>query len=220
VNAARPGRNGPADYSQYVRLGTLTLMTLTASIRVNTIGSGCLGPVPGMAVAYRDDDPRRRPELDLDAILAARWADPQVFPAAEFARAEAFWRARRTQDDKLVAVWAKATDLIRSWTGHRSRDVGSFGLRLNLETSDLDLGVGYPLDQRNTLITELRPHTVFKGETPDPVLHHAIGIRVHRRRYRGGPERPRNRLTLPRVKTYELSKGLGTVRTSYHIRVR
>ena len=103
-------------------------------------------------------------QLDLDAILAARWADPQVFPAAEFARAEEFWQARRAQDDELVAVRAKATDLIRSWTGCQSRDVGSFGLRLNLETSDLDLGIGYPVDQRDTLTTVLGPHTVFKGE--------------------------------------------------------
>ena len=29
-------------------------------------------------------------DLDLDAMLAARWADPQVFPATEFARAEVF----------------------------------------------------------------------------------------------------------------------------------
>ncbi len=103
-------------------------------------------------------------ELDLDAILAARWADPQAFPAAEFARAEAFWRARRARDEELVAVRAKAADLIRGWTGCQSRDVGSFGLRLNLETSDLDLGIGYPIDQRDTLITTLGPHTVFKGE--------------------------------------------------------
>ncbi|MGH3869995.1 MAG: hypothetical protein ACRDSR_00520 [Pseudonocardiaceae bacterium] len=103
-------------------------------------------------------------KLDLDVILAARWADPHVFPAAEFTRAEAFWRARRTQDDELVTVRARAADLIRGWTGCQSRDVGSFGLRLNLETSDLDLGIGYPVDQRDTLITMLGPHTVFKGE--------------------------------------------------------
>lgn len=103
-------------------------------------------------------------ELDLDAILAARWADPNVFPAAEFARAEAFWRAQRAQDDELLAVRVKAADLVREWTGRQSRDVGSFGLRLNLETSDLDLGIGYPVDQRDALITVLGPHTVFTGE--------------------------------------------------------
>lgn len=54
--------------------------------------------------------------------------------------------------------------LIRNWTGHQPRDVGPFGLRLNLESSDLDLSIGYPVDQRDTLITVLGPHTVFKGE--------------------------------------------------------
>ncbi len=87
-----------------------------------------------------------------------------MFPAAEFARAEAFWRARRAQDDELLAVRAKAADLVGEWTERQSRDVGSFGLRLNLETSDLDLGIGYPVDQRDAMITVLGPHTVFKGE--------------------------------------------------------
>lgn len=112
------------------------------------------------AMTIESDDTK----LDLDEILAARWADPHVFPAAEFARAEAFWRARRARDKELLAVRAKAVDLIRGWTGCQSRDVGSFGLRLNLETNDLDVGIGYPVDQRDTLITVLGPHTVFKGK--------------------------------------------------------
>lgn len=102
--------------------------------------------------------------LDLDAILAARWADPHVFPAPEFARADAFWRAQRARDEELLVVQAKAADLVGDWTGRQPRDVGSFGLRLNLESSDLDLGIGYPVDQRDTLITALGPYTVFKGE--------------------------------------------------------
>jgi len=31
---------------------------------------------------------------------------------------------------------------VERWTGRIPRDVGSFGLRLNLATSDLDLGIG------------------------------------------------------------------------------
>jgi hypothetical protein len=80
-------------------------------------------------------------ELDLDAILAARWVDPAVFPAGEFVRVEAFYRERREQDDALLGVRAKAASLIREWTGRDSRDVGSLGLRLNVESSDLDLGI-------------------------------------------------------------------------------
>ncbi len=54
--------------------------------------------------------------------------------------------------------------LIREWTGRDSRDVGSFGLRLNLESSDLDLGIGYPVERREALIALLAPKTAFKGE--------------------------------------------------------
>lgn len=103
-------------------------------------------------------------ELDLDAILAQRWADPAAFSATEFARAEQFWRDRRRHDDYLLSLRSHAADLIREWTGRQSRDVGSLGLRLNLETSDLDLGIGYPADQRDELVAALTPHASFKGE--------------------------------------------------------
>jgi hypothetical protein len=103
-------------------------------------------------------------ELDLDAIFAARWADPTTFPASEFVRAEAFYRERRDRDDALEVIRAKAASLIREWTGREPRDVGSFGLRLNLETSDLDLGIGYPVEQHDALLDLLAPHVSFKGE--------------------------------------------------------
>ncbi len=54
--------------------------------------------------------------------------------------------------------------MIRDWTGRPSRDVGSFGLQLNLESSDLDLGIGYPVAARDRLLAALAPHTQFKGE--------------------------------------------------------
>jgi hypothetical protein len=103
-------------------------------------------------------------ELDLDTLCAARWADPEAFPAAEFARAEMFYRQRRGHDEALLAVRARAASLIREWTGRDARDVGSFGLRLNLESSDLDLGIGFPVEQRDTLTAALAGHTSFKGE--------------------------------------------------------
>lgn len=102
--------------------------------------------------------------LDLGAILAARWADPAVFPVSEFLRASEFYRQRRDRDGELLAVRARAALLIQKWTGQDSRDVGSFGLRLNLETSDLDMGIGYPVERREELIALLAPNTVFKDE--------------------------------------------------------
>ncbi|MBF6238690.1 hypothetical protein IU474_16700 [Nocardia otitidiscaviarum] len=103
-------------------------------------------------------------ELDLDSVLAARWADPATFPASEYARAEQFWRARRADDDRLRALRSRAAGMIRQWTGRDSRDVGSFGLKLNLEASDLDLGIGFPVGSREDLIAAVEPHTTFKGE--------------------------------------------------------
>ncbi len=64
----------------------------------------------------------------------------------------------------MLRLRASVADLIRVWTGRDSRDVGSFGLQLNLETSDLDLAIGYPQDRRDVLIDALAAHAEFKGE--------------------------------------------------------
>jgi len=102
--------------------------------------------------------------LDLDAILVARWADPSLFTAEEFDRAERFWQARRAQDDRLLAVRARAAQQITAWTGRVPRDVGSLGIQTNLETSDLDLGIGYPVADQEQLMAALAGHTAFLGE--------------------------------------------------------
>ncbi|ORT61934.1 hypothetical protein [Streptomyces sp. CB03238] len=105
-------------------------------------------------------------ELDLSAITAKKWADPADFPADEFQRATAFYEAMRAHDDHLLKVRAEASDLIKQWTGRVPRDVGSFGTRLNLETSDLDLGIGFPVDQRDELMHALvdEGRATFLGE--------------------------------------------------------
>ncbi|WP_431929946.1 hypothetical protein [Nonomuraea jabiensis] len=102
--------------------------------------------------------------LDLDAIIAAQWAEPARFPEREYARAEAFWLERRRQDKRLLAIRTRAAELVESWTGRVPRDVGSFGIQLNLQTSDLDLGIGFPVNYREQLMAALAPHTAFKGE--------------------------------------------------------
>ncbi|GAA3766487.1 hypothetical protein [Salinactinospora qingdaonensis] len=103
-------------------------------------------------------------EVDVDAIVRSGWADPAVFGAEEWARACAFWQQRRHYDDWLLRVRSRAADLVYEWTGRQARDVGSFGTRLNLESSDLDLGIGFPVAEREHLIAALKPHTEFKGE--------------------------------------------------------
>jgi hypothetical protein len=103
-------------------------------------------------------------DLDLDAIIAKGWADRADFSNAEFARAEAFYSSMRVHDSCLHDVRAKASALIEQWTGRTPRDVGSFGTRLNLETSDLDLGIGFPVEQRAKLMRALADRTRFLGE--------------------------------------------------------
>ncbi|MEU1905402.1 hypothetical protein [Streptomyces hygroscopicus] len=94
-------------------------------------------------------------DLDLSAITAKKWADPADFPAAEFERATAFYESMRAHDDHLLKVRAEASALIQEWTGCAPRDVGSFGTRLNLEMSDLDLGIGFPVERREELMRSL-----------------------------------------------------------------
>ncbi|WNI18053.1 hypothetical protein [Actinacidiphila sp. ITFR-21] len=103
-------------------------------------------------------------KLDLAAITAKGWAEPGDFTAAEFRRASDFYTAMRAHDQRLHRVRAEVSDLIEQWTGHAPRDVGSFGTGLNLETSDLDLGIGYPAQDRGRLREALEDKAKFLGE--------------------------------------------------------
>lgn len=105
-------------------------------------------------------------ELDLSALTTRKWADPADFPAEEFERATAFYASMRVHDEHLLKVRDEASALIRQWTGCAPRDVGSFGTRLNLETSDLDLGVGFPTERRAELMRVLveEGRAAFLGE--------------------------------------------------------
>jgi hypothetical protein len=103
-------------------------------------------------------------ELDLAGLLAKGWADREDFPLVEYAHAVEFYDAMRAYDDRLSRIREQASGFIRQWTGCRPRDVGSFGTQLNLETSDLDLGIGYPAETRNDLMATLADHTEFLGE--------------------------------------------------------
>lgn len=102
--------------------------------------------------------------MDLDAVVAVGWAEPAQFSEAEFARASEFWFGRRREDARLAAVQSRASELVRSWTGRIPRDVGSFGIQTNLETSDLDLGIGFPMSDREYLLAAMSAYASFKGE--------------------------------------------------------
>lgn len=103
-------------------------------------------------------------ELDLATIQANGWAAREDFPIAEYECALRFYGTMREHDGRLSSVCQKASAMIEGWTGRVPRDVGSFGTRLNLETSDLDLGVGFPVDGRAALAEALAPHARFLGE--------------------------------------------------------
>ena len=103
-------------------------------------------------------------ELDLAPITARGWAIRGDFTAAEYGRAAQFYEAMRVHDERLSRVRGEASGMIEAWTGRTPRDVGSFGTRLNLETSDLDLGIGYPVEDRDQLMAVLAPHATFLGE--------------------------------------------------------
>ncbi|HEY8985334.1 MAG TPA: hypothetical protein VIU15_37880 [Streptomyces sp.] len=105
-------------------------------------------------------------ELDLTAVTAKKWADPADFSPDEFRRASQFYETMRADDAHLLKVRAEASSLIREWTGYTPRDVGSFGTRLNLETSDLDLGIGFPVERRGDLMQALvgEGRAAFLGE--------------------------------------------------------
>jgi hypothetical protein len=102
--------------------------------------------------------------LDLDAVIASGWAYPGDFPPGEYARAAALYASLRQHDERLLRIRTVVAAEIAGWTGRAPRDVGSFGLRLNLATSDLDLGIGYPPEDRDRIMRALGPHGVFKGE--------------------------------------------------------
>jgi hypothetical protein len=103
-------------------------------------------------------------DLDLSAIQANGWAVPEDFPVAEYERALQFYGTMRKHDDQLSRVRQKASTMVEGWTSRVPRDVGSFGTRLNLETSDLDLGIGLPVGRRAALVDAIAPHTRFLGE--------------------------------------------------------
>lgn len=55
-----------------------------------------------------------------------------------------FYQSIRDQDKVLARVEGEACCLVRTATGLDALNVGSFGLQLNIASSDIDLGIGVP----------------------------------------------------------------------------
>ena len=54
--------------------------------------------------------------------------------------------------------------MIQAWAGRTPRDVGSFGTRVKLDSSDLDLGIGCAVEDRPALLSAVDGRATVKGE--------------------------------------------------------
>lgn len=82
----------------------------------------------------------------------------------EFEQAAAFYSSVREKDSWLQKIEDQAVEMIFQWTLCSAIDVGSFGLKLNLASSDLDLAIGVDASQRSKKIDVLKSYCKYKGE--------------------------------------------------------
>lgn len=78
-------------------------------------------------------------------------------------RARVFYREVRSDDGRLGRVQRQAVDLVARLTGRAVADIGSFGLRINLPGSDLDLGIGCPDQDLASVASALAGHAQCHG---------------------------------------------------------
>jgi hypothetical protein len=79
-------------------------------------------------------------------------------------QAAALYQRIRAHDQRLHAVAAQAAALVRGWTGYPSALLGSFSLGLNVDTSDLDLGLAVHPHALASVAGCLDGPARFKGE--------------------------------------------------------
>jgi len=102
--------------------------------------------------------------MHIESILAAGWVTAAGLGPIEYERALEFWQARRDHDAHLRAVRDEAVALIQEWNGRMPRDVGSSGTQVNLDSSDMDLGIGCAVEDRPALLAAVDGRAKFKGE--------------------------------------------------------
>jgi hypothetical protein len=116
-----------------------------------------LQEVASLDGANGDDPPDVDTQLDLAIILDEKWVDLSAFSAVEALQAADFYRTIRRRDSQLVRARAAAVRDTLALTGLRAVEIGSFGIQLNLNTSDLDLGVGCRGEELDRLTLALSP---------------------------------------------------------------
>ena len=101
------------------------------------------------------------------AALVAGWPEPGTLSTQDLQRAAALYKRIRAEDARLQQVWSVAAARVQTWTGCTPRDIGSFALRTNLPGSDLDVGIGIPPGNHDSLIDALEGgRAVFLGAQP------------------------------------------------------
>jgi hypothetical protein len=79
-------------------------------------------------------------------------------------QAAAHYQRIRAHDQRLHTVAAQGAGLVSGWTGYPSALLGSFSLGLNVDTSDLDLGVAVHPHALGRVAGCLDGPARFKGE--------------------------------------------------------
>jgi hypothetical protein len=98
----------------------------------------------------------------------------------EYSKALALYTDIRNDDKRLAAVEDEAISIIQKITGYVAIDVGSFGLQLNLEGSDLDIAIGVPKLDESRVLNALTEKFKYKGKrrTSTTTERHLFGFFV------------------------------------------
>ena len=98
----------------------------------------------------------------------------------DWKQAVEFYNNIRSYDGRILELEERAVAYVFELAGYKAEDVGSFGLKLNLPDSDLDLAIGVPVTDRDRVLNILRTHLKYKGEriTRDSSTRHVFGLSI------------------------------------------
>src|SRR5262245_51500991 len=98
----------------------------------------------------------------------------------DWKQAVEFYNKVRSHDGRIMELEERAVAYVFQLTGYKAEDVGSFGLKLNLPDSDLDLAIGVPVADSDRVLSTLRTHLKYKGErmTRDSSTRHVFALSI------------------------------------------
>jgi hypothetical protein len=98
----------------------------------------------------------------------------------DWKQAVEFYNKIRSHDGRILELEERAITYVFQLTGYKAEDVGSFGLKLNLPDSDLDLAIGVPAADSDRVLSALRMHMKYKGErtTRDSSTRHVFALSI------------------------------------------